>query len=162
MIHHLFIVSTDLWGPREVLAKCPEDAAVQYVTDNNMSSLARYTVPVWKSGEFVGYVQTVVVANSITEGTLITPPACHEPIPAPVVQPPPPPSAVQRFKACAPADREVALMALEKRVRSLGAEAEAYRDVGNDAHADILMGQQTAVLAALEVLRALHQEASNG
>jgi len=67
-------------------------------------------------------------------------------------------TAAETFKACAPADREVALMALEKRVRSLGAEAEAHRDVGNDTQADILMGQQTAVLAALEVLRELHKE----
>jgi hypothetical protein len=158
MIHHSFIVSHEPWGASEVLAVSAEDAVQQYVREHNAATLARYTIPVWRDGAFVGYVQTNVVANVITNGLFIEPPPCHEPIPAPVMQPPPPPSAVERFKACASADREVALMALEKRVRSLGAEAEAYRDVGNDAHADILMGQQTAVLAALEVLRELHKK----
>jgi hypothetical protein len=67
-------------------------------------------------------------------------------------------TAAETFKACAPADREVALMALEKRARSLGIEAEAHRDAGFSDVADVLIGQQTAVLAALDVLRELHKE----
>jgi hypothetical protein len=162
MIHHLFIVHRAPWAVSEYVVPTAEEAARHYVKDNGMCSPARYTIPVWQDTTFAGYVQVNVVADAIVESLFIEPPPCHEPIPAPVVQPPPPPSAVQRFKACEPADREAPIMALEKRVRSLGAEAEAYRDVGNDAHADILMGQQTAVLAALNVLRALHKEAPNG
>lgn len=158
MIHHSFIVSHEPWGAREVLAVSPEDAVQQYVHEHNAATLARYTIPVWKSGEFIGYVKVDVVANIITNGLFIAPPPCHEPIPAPVVQPPPPPSAVERFKACPIADREVALMALEREARSLNAKSLACRDHGADAIADITMGQQTAVLAALEVLRELHKE----
>ena len=53
-------------------------------------------------------------------------------------------------------------MALKTRAASLGIEAEAHRDIGSDALADIVTGQQTAVLAALDVLRELHKEAGNG
>jgi hypothetical protein len=67
-------------------------------------------------------------------------------------------TAAETFKACAPADREVALMALKIRATSLGIEAEAHRDLGGDALADIVTGQQAAVLAALDVLRELHKE----
>jgi hypothetical protein len=68
----------------------------------------------------------------------------------------------ETFKACNPAGREVALMTLKIRATSLGIEAEAHRDIGSDALADIVTGQQTAVLAALEVLRELHKESPNG
>ena len=68
----------------------------------------------------------------------------------------------ETFKACPAADREAPIMALEREARSLGAKALACRDHGADAIADIAVGQQTAVLAALDVLRALHKEASNG
>lgn len=68
----------------------------------------------------------------------------------------------ETFKACPAADREAALMALKIRATSLGIEAEAHRDLGGDALADIVAGQQTAVLAALDVLRALHKESTNG
>jgi hypothetical protein len=64
----------------------------------------------------------------------------------------------ETFKACAPADREAPIMALEREARSLTAKALACRDHGADAIAEIAIGQQTAVLAALEVLRELHKE----
>jgi len=68
----------------------------------------------------------------------------------------------ETFKACPAADREAPIMALEREARSLGAKALACRDHGADAIAEIAMGQQTAVLAALDVLRALHKESTNG
>jgi hypothetical protein len=62
----------------------------------------------------------------------------------------------ETFKACSVADREAPIMALEREARSLSARSLACRDYGADAIADITIGQQSAVLAALEVLRELH------
>ncbi len=71
-------------------------------------------------------------------------------------------TAAETFKACPAADREAPIMALEREARSLTAKALACRDHGADAIADIAVGQQTAVLAALDVLREMHKESSNG
>ena len=49
-------------------------------------------------------------------------------------------------------------MALEREARSLSAKTLACRDYGADAIADITMGQCSAVVAALDVLRKLHKE----
>jgi hypothetical protein len=65
-------------------------------------------------------------------------------------------SPAAQFKLSDPAAREIALMALERRAKSLGIEADAHRDVGLNDVADVLIGQQTAVTAALAVLRELH------
>ena len=67
-------------------------------------------------------------------------------------------SAADTFKACSPADREAPIMALEREARSLTAKALACQDHGADAIADITMGQCSAVVAALDVLRELHKE----
>ena len=67
-------------------------------------------------------------------------------------------SAAETFKACATADREVPIMALEREARSLSAKTLACRDYGADAIADITMGQCSAVVAAFDVLRKLHKE----
>ena len=67
-------------------------------------------------------------------------------------------SAAETFKACSPADREAPIMALEREARSLTAKALACQDHGADAIADITMGQCSAVVAALDVLRELHKE----
>ena len=67
-------------------------------------------------------------------------------------------SAAETFKACSPADREAPIMALEREARSLSAKTLACRDYGADAIADITMGQCSAVVAALDVLRELHKE----
>ena len=67
-------------------------------------------------------------------------------------------TAADTFKACSPADREAPIMALERETRSLTAKALACQDHGADAIADITMGQCSAVVAALDVLRELHKE----
>ena len=67
-------------------------------------------------------------------------------------------SAAKTFKACPAADREAPIMALEREARSLTAKALACQDHGADAIADITMGQCSAVVAALDVLRELHKE----
>lgn len=67
-------------------------------------------------------------------------------------------SAAETFKACPVADREAPIMALEREARSLTAKALACRDHGADAIAEITMGQCSAVVAALDVLRELHKE----
>lgn len=66
-------------------------------------------------------------------------------------------SAAETFKACSEADREAPIMALEREARSLSAKSLACRDYGADAIADITMGQHSAVLASLDVLRELHK-----
>ena len=67
-------------------------------------------------------------------------------------------TAADTFKACPAADREAPLMALECEARRIAAKANACREHGFDAMADITTGQQSAVLAALDVLRELHKE----
>lgn len=67
-------------------------------------------------------------------------------------------TAADTFKACSQADREAPIMALEREARSLTAKALACQDHGADAIADITMGQCSAVVAALDVLRELHKE----
>lgn len=67
-------------------------------------------------------------------------------------------TAADTFKACSTADREAPIMALEREARSLTAKALACQDHGADAIADITMGQCSAVVAALDVLRELHKE----
>lgn len=62
-------------------------------------------------------------------------------------------SAAETFKACTKDGQEVAFMALERRIRELGAESEDYRGAGNDAMADVLTGHQAACVAALRTLR---------
>lgn len=62
-------------------------------------------------------------------------------------------TAAETFKACAQSGQEVAFMALERRIRELGAESEDYRGAGNDSMADILVGHQAACVAALKALR---------
>ena len=66
-------------------------------------------------------------------------------------------TAADTFKACSPADREAPIMALEREARSLTAKALACQDHGADAIADITMGQCSAVVAALDVLREIHK-----
>lgn len=147
MIHHLFTLWSDGRPVAEVLETKAEAAAYAYATEHRTPT--QLTVAVWRDGQWCGYfrLRHNVMSYSVTK---MEEPDCFEPLPCPK---PTPAVTAPAFASCAKDGQEVAFMALERRIRELGAEAEDYRGAGNDAMADVLVGHQAACVAALRTLR---------
>lgn len=150
MIHHLFTLHRPGSPVTEKLDTEPRRAVMEYARDIYPEPRrAQLTVAVWKDRQWLGYYRAALQA-SFDSVEPITTPECFEPIPCPK---PTPAVTAPAFASCCKAGREVAYMALEHRARQLGAEAEDYRGAGNDDQADILIGYQSACLAALDALK---------
>lgn len=155
MIHHLFTIHADGWPVEEHLAADTGSALYAYAcgigvcltTDD--ANAAQLTCATWKDGKWDGYYRASIGA-ALNFVQHVPTPACFEPLPCPK---PTPAVTAPAFASCAKDGQEVAFMALERRIRELGAEAEDYRGAGNDAMADILTGHQSACVAALRTLR---------
>lgn len=150
MIHHLFTLWTDGLPVQEQLATDVTAAIRCYVHDaTNGKPPERISLAVWKDGKWFGYFRALYTptAERITQ---LPEPGCFDPMPCPKVTPA---VTAPAFASCDAAAQQVAFMALESRARSLGLEAEEHRSVGHDEQADILVGQQAACVAALDVLK---------
>lgn len=150
MIHHLFTLYADGYPVAEILDTEAPSAVYTYAIGHTSGTIpGQLTVAAWKDGAWCGYfkVWLGVRASGVDK---LPEPACFEPLPCPK---PTPAVTAPTFASCSKAHREIAYMALEHRARQLGAEAEDYRGAGNDDQADILVGQQAACVAALDVLK---------
>ena len=150
MIHHCYTLQAHGRTPVEVLAPTAAGAVHNYAFESiGLTQGAQLTVAAWRGEEWVGYFKATA-APFISAVEPIATPECFEPLPSPKVTPA---VTAPAFASCDPAAQQVAFMALESRARSLGLEAEEHRSVGHDELADILMGQQSACVAALDVLK---------
>lgn len=150
MIHHLFTLHRPGSPVAEKLDTEPRRAVVEYARDIYPEpKRAQLTVAVWKDGQWLGYYKAALQVSFDSVEPIATP-ECFEPLPCPK---PTPAVTAPAFASCDPAAQQVAFMALESRARSLGLEAEEHRSVGHDELADILVGQQAACVAALDVLK---------
>lgn len=151
MIHHLYTLWSDGHPVAEILDTTASSAVHAYAAEHvaGVSTPAQLSVAVWKDGEWFGYFKAAFDGKA--SGVAKFPePACFKPLPCPK---PTPAVTAPTFASCDPAAQQVAFMALESRARSLGLEAEEHRSVGHDELADILVGQQAACVAALDVLK---------
>ena len=153
MIHHLFTIQSLGHPAKEHLAGTIGNACLAYAGSVGVvahdDSHTQLTCAVWRSGKWLGYYRASF-GLTLHHIDAIETPDCFEPLPCPK---PAPAVIAPAFASCAPAAQQVAFMALESRARSLGLEAEEHRSAGHDELADILVGQQSAVLAALDVLK---------
>mgnify|MGYP003443098087 CR=1 FL=1 len=150
MIHHLFTLWADGHPVAEILDMTASSAVYTYAVEHAASSLpGQLTVAAWKDGAWCGYFKAYF-GRRASGVEPITTPECFEPLPCPKATPA---VTAPAFASCDPAAQQVAFMALESRARSLGLEAEEHRSVGHDELADILVGQQAACVAALDVLK---------
>lgn len=163
MIHHLYTLYRPGNPTAEKLDTTPQSAVLNYARDVYPDTThAQLTVAVWKDGQWCGYY-VATLQPGLDTAAPISAPECFEPLPCPKVAPAAPTqprtmTPAETFKACPAEHRDVALIALQERASTLGALAEVRRDFGRHALADEGIGQQTAVLAALDVLRELHKE----
>ena len=150
MIHHLFTLHRPGSPVAEKLDITPQRAVLEFSRDIYPEpGRAQLTVAVWKDGQWLGYYKAAL-QSSFDSVEPITAPECFEPRPCPKVTPT---ATAPAFASCAKDGQEVAFMALERRIRELGAEAEDYRGASNDALADVVAGHQAACVAALRTLR---------
>lgn len=150
MIHHLFTLHRPGSPVAEKLDITPQRAVLEFARDIYPEpGRAQLTVAVWKDGQWLGYYKAAL-QSSFDSVEPIAAPECFEPLLCPKVTPV---VTAPAFASCAKDGQEVAFMALERRVRELGAEAEDYRGAGNNAMADALAGHQAACVAALRALR---------
>lgn len=150
MIHHLFTLHRPGSPVAEKIDTTPQRAVMEYARDVYPEPRrAQLTVAVWKDGAWLGYFKAALQA-SFDRVEPITTPECFEPLPCPKVTPA---VTAPTFAKCEPFAQQVAFMALESRARSLGLEAEEHRSVGHNELADVLVGQQGACIAALDVLK---------
>ena len=155
MIHHLFTIQCDGWPVEEHLSADTGGALYAYACGIGVcltaddANATQLTCATWKDGKWDGYYR-VSIGAALRFVQHVATPACFEPLPCPK---PTPAVTAPSFASCAPSAQQVALMALESRARSLGLEAEEHRSVGHDELADVLLGQQSACVAAIKVLR---------
>ena len=141
MIHNIYKVAS-IMGEDEETAPNAEEAALGHVRKRQPMHHVIVTARCGKT-TYAFHIKPIISYHAF-------------PVPKPRLLRGLPMTPAAAFKMADPAAREVALMTLKKRASSLGIESAAYRDVGLNDIADVLIGQQTAVLAALEVLRELH------
>lgn len=150
MIHHLFTLWADGHPVVKILDTEASSAVYTYAIGHAVGTFpGQLTVAAWKDGAWCGYFKAYFERRASRVEPIATP-ACFEPLPCPKVTPA---VTTPGFASCTKDGQEVAFMALERRMRELGAEAEDYRGAGNDAMADVLTGHQEACTAALRTLR---------